>query len=336
MGEHVADPHRAAGRLGRCVRRWPATGRAACAADRAAHAGRSRWRPATASSRFVPLGIGKSVVIDLPRDIKDVLVADPKIANAVVRSARRAYIIGAAVGQTNVFFFDAERPADRRLRHRGDARSQRLARRDQAGAAGADIRVEGAGRGRRAAPATSSSPIEAQQAFDIASRLVDDGQQGRQRHHRARPRPGHAQGHGRRSAARRHQAARHRSHRQRRLRLGGARLQHHQSVPGLRPAAGSHVERHHRHAGKSVTATLRAMERAGVIRTLAEPNLTAISGESANFLAGGEFPVPAGYTCAAAADDRNCQYTDPVQEIRRRPELHAGRAGAKAASASRS
>src|SRR5213078_4896043 len=47
----------------------------------------------------------------------------------------------------------------------------------------------------------------------------------------------------------------------------------------------------------SVTATLRAMETAGVIRTLAEPNLTAISGESATFIAGGEFPVPAGYTC---------------------------------------
>ncbi len=36
------------------------------------------------------------------------LVADPKIANAVVRSAQRAYIIGAAVGQTNVVFFDAD------------------------------------------------------------------------------------------------------------------------------------------------------------------------------------------------------------------------------------
>src|SRR6516164_7506235 len=46
-----------------------------------------------ASSQFVPLGVGKSVVIDLPRDIKDVLVADPKIANAVVRSTRRAYIM---------------------------------------------------------------------------------------------------------------------------------------------------------------------------------------------------------------------------------------------------
>ena len=47
----------------------------------------------------------------------------------------------------------------------------------------------------------------------------------------------------------------------------------------------------------SVTATMRAMETAGVVRTLAEPNLTAISGKSATFIAGGEFPIPAGYSC---------------------------------------
>jgi pilus assembly protein CpaC len=47
----------------------------------------------------------------------------------------------------------------------------------------------------------------------------------------------------------------------------------------------------------TVTATIRAMESAGVVRTLAEPNLTAISGESATFIAGGEFPIPAGYSC---------------------------------------
>ncbi|HCY54556.1 MAG TPA: type II and III secretion system protein, partial [Oceanicaulis sp.] len=41
-------------------------------------------------------------------------------------------------------------------------------------------------------------------------------------------------------------------------------------------------------------ATFAALERVGLVRTLAEPNLSAISGESANFLAGGEFPVPVG------------------------------------------
>jgi pilus assembly protein CpaC len=59
-------------------------------------------------TRFLALGVGKSMVVDLPRHVKDVLVADPKIANAVVRSAQRAYIIGGAVGQTNVVFFDAD------------------------------------------------------------------------------------------------------------------------------------------------------------------------------------------------------------------------------------
>src|SRR6266853_1731951 len=59
-------------------------------------------------SNFVPLGVGKSVVVDLPHDVKDVLVADPKIANAVIRTARRAYLIGVSIGQTNIYFFDAD------------------------------------------------------------------------------------------------------------------------------------------------------------------------------------------------------------------------------------
>ena len=47
----------------------------------------------------------------------------------------------------------------------------------------------------------------------------------------------------------------------------------------------------------SVDLTLQALETKGLLRTLARPNLTAMSGEEASFLAGGEFPwppVPAG------------------------------------------
>ncbi len=40
-----------------------------------------------------------------------------------------------------------------------------------------------------------------------------------------------------------------------------------------------------------ISHTLRALERDGLLKTLAEPTLTAVSGESAKFLAGGEFPV---------------------------------------------
>lgn len=44
----------------------------------------------------------------------------------------------------------------------------------------------------------------------------------------------------------------------------------------------------------SVGLELNALERIGIVKTLAEPNIVAISGESAKFLAGGEFPVPVG------------------------------------------
>lgn len=41
-----------------------------------------------------------------------------------------------------------------------------------------------------------------------------------------------------------------------------------------------------------VSMLLEALEQKGVVRTLAEPNLTALSGQEAKFLAGGEYPVP--------------------------------------------
>jgi len=44
--------------------------------------------------------------------------------------------------------------------------------------------------------------------------------------------------------------------------------------------------------GGKFDATLDALERKGAITTLAEPTLVSLSGETASFLAGGEFPVP--------------------------------------------
>jgi hypothetical protein len=60
------------------------------------------------NASFLPLAIGKSVVIELPRDIKDVLVASASIVQAYVRTSRHVYIVGMALGQTNVFFYDAD------------------------------------------------------------------------------------------------------------------------------------------------------------------------------------------------------------------------------------
>jgi pilus assembly protein CpaC len=44
--------------------------------------------------------------------------------------------------------------------------------------------------------------------------------------------------------------------------------------------------------GLDISAALNALERKGAITTLAEPTLVALSGETADFLAGGEFPIP--------------------------------------------
>jgi len=66
------------------------------------------------------------------------------------------------------------------------------------------------------------------------------------------------------------------------------------SSAGVSRAAGLAADATIRPAGgdlQSLTGSLQALERVGLIRTLAEPSLTAISGETANTLIGGEFPL---------------------------------------------
>lgn len=67
-------------------------------------AGKARVGNATANQR-VKLGLNKSIVIDLPNDAYDILVANPAVADAVTRTSRRIYLFGKAVGETNIFVF---------------------------------------------------------------------------------------------------------------------------------------------------------------------------------------------------------------------------------------
>jgi len=248
---------------------------------------------------FLPLGIGKSVVIDLPRDIKDVLVADPKIANAVVRSAQRAYIIGAAVGETNIVFFDSagQQIVSYDIAVKRDLNGVRAALKQTLPYAG--IQIEGVGDGVMLTGSVSS-PIEAQQAGDLAARLVGGAEKvvnsiavrGRDqvmlKVNVAEVRRDIIKQMGVDLSAS--------------MNYGTAVVNFNNSNPFTafgRPLVvdnGASVSALTKGL-PSVTATMRAMESAGVVRTLAEPNLTAISGESATFIAGGEFPVPAGYSC---------------------------------------
>jgi len=253
-----------------------------------------------AKVRFLALGIGKSIIVDLPRDAKDVLVADPKIANAVIRTPQRAYIIGETVGQTNVVFFDSDgqQIASYDIAIKRDLNGVRAALRQMLPAAG--IQVEGIGDGVMLTGSVSS-PIEAQQAGDVVARLVGG--------------PDKIVNsivvRGRDQVMLKVTVAEVQRNIVKQLGVDlSATMNIGTSVVNFNNtnaftanngplASGNSVTTSAlTKAGvPSVTATLRAMESAGVIRTLAEPNLTAISGESATFISGGEFPIPTGVTC---------------------------------------
>ena len=67
---------------------------------------------AGAEARVVNLALGKSAAIELPVDARDVLVTNPAVADAVLRTRRRISVLGVAPGETDAVFFD---PAGKRI-----------------------------------------------------------------------------------------------------------------------------------------------------------------------------------------------------------------------------
>jgi pilus assembly protein CpaC len=272
-------------------------------------------------SQPLNLGVSKSVVIDLPRDVKDVLVADPKIANAVVRSSRRVFIIGSTVGQTNVFLFDADgkQIAGFDIAVTRDLNGIRQA--IHAVLPDADVTVEGIGDG-VILSGSVSSPAESQQAYDIAARLLgvatsDIVPNGSKIVNAIVVR-------GRDQIMLKVVVAEVERDviKQLGINLSGA-LNYGTAVVNFNntnpfSAYGQSLSGSSITGGfNGVSATLQAMEQAGVIHTLAEPNLTAISGESATFVAGGEFPVLNGYSCTTATTGSAAQSCQPSIDFKK-------------------
>jgi pilus assembly protein CpaC len=56
----------------------------------------------------VTLGLGKAAIVEIDTDARDVLVSNPEIVDAVVRTPRRVFLMAQKGGQTNAFFFDAQ------------------------------------------------------------------------------------------------------------------------------------------------------------------------------------------------------------------------------------
>ncbi|ALK10529.1 type II and III secretion system protein family protein [Blastochloris viridis] len=274
-------------------------------------------------SRMLALGRGKSVAIELPRDAKDVLVVDPDVANAVVRSARRVFVVGVKAGQTNIVFFDTDgrqiAAFDITVGVDTAALQATLRRLMPNG----DIRVDAAGKA-VVLSGTVANAADAAQAVSIAATFLADAKGSGS----GDSKPASSGDDGTKNVINRLTI---RAKEQVMLKVVVAEvkrtvvkqlgvdlngtltvgtdiaLRNYTNVfpvnggaianGGLGNAGGSGIAPVFNGSGGTVAAIIQAMEQAGVMRTLAEPTLTAISGEQAKFLAGGEFPVAAGRNC---------------------------------------
>jgi pilus assembly protein CpaC len=262
-----------------------------------------------ASSRRVDLGLGKSIIVDLPRDAKEVFVANPAIANAVVRSARKVFVIAAAAGQTSIFFMDANGTQIGAIDVNVQRDTNPIAAAIREAMPDSQVNVQQLNDGVLLTGSVGSAQ-DAQQAasiaakytgkpelvsnsisirggdqvmlkvtvaevqrevlkqlgvnvsgsFEIANKIIQFATDN--------PFPLATQA----------------------LTTGGAQIGGTPNQGGLDPVSPTSPLGMH-------GSTFRAFERTGVMKTLAEPTLTAISGESAHFLAGGEVPTPKGQTC---------------------------------------
>ncbi|MFO0993550.1 MAG: type II and III secretion system protein family protein [Hyphomicrobiales bacterium] len=247
----------------------------------------------SSGSRFVRIGLNKSVVIKLPANARDVLVGNPDIVDAVIRTKNTAYLFARAVGQTNVFFFDANgrQILGLDLEVAQDmAALQNLIRRT---IPGSKITVDTINDNIVLA-GTAANPAEAKTALDLATKFTGDEKKvmstiavtGKEQV-MLRVRVAEVQ----RTVLKQFGINWQAMFDVGKFAFNLASINPFSAGTGLLSPTGGYAGSY-QSGSTSVDAVLRAMERDGLLKTLAEPTLTAISGESAKFLAGGEFPVP--------------------------------------------
>ncbi|MBU4434718.1 MAG: type II and III secretion system protein family protein, partial [Alphaproteobacteria bacterium] len=289
-------------------------------------------------ARVVDLPLGKSAIIELPVDVRDMLVTNPLVADAVLRNPRRIYLLGLAAGTTDAVFFDDAGRKILQLNIRVAQDTGLLAStlrnvlpsgtiqvaplKDSVILSGVVMNAADSEKASRIAAQFVSSPDKVLNMLSIAGkdqvmlqvRIVEVqrnvikqlgvdlnavlGQLGETQYSFGLSPTFGVNG----------------------SLLGGitggykmdTTRQPVMQTPCTGPgwAAGALCPVVVRSGGNSDAATIsntagdpglnsakgmiQAFERVGLVRTLAEPNLTVLSGESGTFLAGGEFPVPIG------------------------------------------
>jgi pilus assembly protein CpaC len=294
----------------------------------------------TSVPRLLAIPKGRSAIVDLPVDARDVMVTNPAVAQPVMRTPRRISILGVAPGQTDAAFFDASGRRILALNIRVDQDFGALSDTISRLVPNAHIKVEGVNNsvvlsGQVSSLTDATRAVEIAQQFTakpeqvlnmltiagkdqvmLRVRIVEVqrnvikqlgfnlgatyGQSGLAQYAFSTAASFAVNGSllGGLNAA----GATLNTTQQPELQVPcatGLSGTCYQVVHG----AGSGIANYNTATTQTTAGstglnkangTIDAFERVGLVRTLAEPNLTAVSGESAQFLAGGEFPVPSG------------------------------------------
>lgn len=253
---------------------------------------------ATSASKTIRLSAGKAGTVDLSAPIADVLVANPAVADVGTLRANRLYVVGKTVGDTNVLAFDQEgnQLADITVHVRVDEKTLSDSIKEffpeeniQVKTVGRDIVLTG----------SVSTPGKANQVRDLASRFTTEQDQtvvdlmsvkGEQQVMLqvkvVEANRGVLREYGIESDYKPANAGAATNANVNTIASTG--------LTALAPFASGQLFLDDNGKFGPLKLALQALERDGMANTLAEPNLTAISGETAGFLAGGEFPVPVG------------------------------------------
>jgi pilus assembly protein CpaC len=312
----------------------PSTGQGLIAPDVGANGVLKITDRGAPQTKRLALGKGKSLLIDFPYDLRDVLVGDPESVDAVVQTSNRVFLVAKKTGQTNAFFFDANGNQVLTLEITVGADLTSLDDLIRRLIPGSNVRAELAG---SAIAITGSvrTPADSARASEIANQFAkansDQLQSSGASAATAAGFGGQSQQKGSSGEKQVINLLTIEGEDQVMLRVQVAEVQRTAlkqfgidlglgvqgnnfnhvlgSVPGGWgtgasqitgvAGAGGVIKGASTGIGGSIgfggiggiSYAMKTLEKDGLIKTLAEPNLTAVSGETAKFLAGGEFPI---------------------------------------------
>ena len=248
------------------------------------------------SGHFVRIGLNKSAVVRLPAAARDVIVGNPDIVDAVVRTKNTAYLFARKTGQTNIFFFDANGQQILSLDLEVALDVTAVRKLINRTLPGNQITIDTVGNN-IILGGTARNALEAKRAMDLASefnKLDGSGASSTVINTMAVAGEDQVMLKVKVVEIQRNVLKQFGVDFAAMLDLGKLAFNIVNAPTGLTNgllSSASGIKGGYSSGNTNVEGLIRAMEQDGLVRTLAEPNLTAMTGQEAKFVAGGEVAI---------------------------------------------